>query len=214
MYMIRATTPWGGSFFRRPGFIRMHLVIWRNGGPHERFFLALGVFTYLFLPVASLAIVWALWNSRAFLYETFLSFGLAATTYGAFHGAFSVAMINARIWRLYVGEGRLQPHDEYFLEFARFLENEGDGGLFPGAARWALGLWAVYYGIITFSVVFALLFAPRLGLATPLVVAALDAVVVFSCWIAWQFHVHSVSKEMDTRGYRLSTYAKAAGWMP
>jgi hypothetical protein len=193
----------------------MHLVIWRCGGRWERFFLVLGVFTYaFFLPGVSLAIIWALWDFRSQLYGTFLSFGLAATTYGAFHETFSNAMINTKVWRRYLDEGRFRPHDEYFREWIRFLENEGDQGLFPGAVRWSLAFWALYYGLMVFAIAFALAVMPTLNLATPLLSAVLDAVLILPAWVAWQRHKRAVSQEMDRKGYRLREYAKAAGWMP
>jgi len=211
--MIGGLSDWA-SFFKKPGFLYAHVVIWRKGRRWERLFLALGVFTYLFLPVASLAMFWAFWNS-ALPYEALFSFALAATTYGAFHNALSTSVIGANVVRQYLEEGRFRPYDDYFREYVRFLENEGDRGLFPGAVRWSLALWTVYYGLMIFGISFGLLLAPTFRLATPFILAAVMAPVVFLCWLAWQLHVRAVSRNMiDGKGYRMSEYAKRAGWMP
>ncbi len=201
------------DFIKWPRFIEANVVIWRHGGPRARFFHLLGIFTLIFLLSASALMFWGVWNRR-FPYEVLFSFVLAATTYGAFHDALSTAVISANVWRRYLDEGRFQPHDQYFREWIRFLEQEGDRGLFPGAMRWALAFWAVYYGIMIFAISFTLVLTPTFHLATPFISAGLDAIFILPCWLAWQFHKRGVSREMESKGYRLSELAKAAGWLP
>src|SRR5436189_4907147 len=107
-----AVTPAAAAFARSvklPGFIEKNRVIWRNGGPRERFFHALGLFTVVFLLSATGMIAWLVRNGLL-PYETFFSFALAATTYGAFHNAVSTAVINAKVWKHYADEGRFRPH--------------------------------------------------------------------------------------------------------
>jgi hypothetical protein len=195
-----------------PGFIEKNRVIWKNGGPRERFFHALGWFTVIFLLSAATLLAWLVWN-RLLPYEAFFSFALAATTYGAFHNAVSMAVINSKVWKHYTDEGRFRPGDEYFREWIRVIEQEGDRGLFPGAVKWAAFLWAVYYASILASIPFTLAFPARLRLAAPLIFAAVDGVFIFSCWLAWQLHMRRIGREVDAKGYRLSEYAIAAGWV-
>ena len=195
-----------------PGFVEKNRVIWKNGGSRERFFHVLGWFTVVFLLSATGIVSWLVWN-RVLPYEAFFSFTLAATTYGAFHNAVSMAVINAKVWKHYTDEGRFQPYDEYFLEWIRIIEQEGDRGLFPGAVKWAAFLWTTYYVLILASIPFTLAFPVRLRLAAPLVFAALDAAVTFACWFAWQLSGRRILREVDAKGYRLREYAIAAGWL-
>jgi hypothetical protein len=212
MGIPRASTAFARSV-KLPGFIEKNRIIWKYGGRWERFFHGLGWFTVVFLLSYSGVLFWLFWNGLL-PYEAFFSFALAATTYGAFHNAVSMAVVNAKVWRHYADEGRFQPYDEYFREWIRIIEQEGDRGLFPGAARWALFLWAVYYGAILVSVPFTLAFPARLRPAAPWIFAALDAAVTFSCWLAWQLHMRRIGREVDAKGYRLREYAVAAGWIP
>ena len=196
-----------------PGFIEKNRVIWKNGGPRERFFHALGWFTVTFLLSAATLLAWLVWN-RLLPYEAFFSFALAATTYGAFHNAVSMAVINTKVWKHYADEGRFRPHDEYFREWIRIIEQEGDRGLFPGAVKWAGFLWTVYYASILASIPFTLSFSPRLRPAAPFIFAAVDGAVTFSCWLAWQLHTRRIGRDVDGKAYRLREYAIAAGWLP
>jgi hypothetical protein len=195
-----------------PGFIGKNRVIWENGGPRERFFHALGWFTVVFLLSAAGLMFWLFWNGLL-PYEAFFSFTLAATTYGAFHNAVSMAVMNAKAWKHYTDEGRFQPHDDYFREWIRIIEQEGDRGLFPGAVKWAAFLWAVYYGMILASVPFTLAFPVRLRPAAPWIFAAVDGAIAFTCWLAWQLHMRRIGREVDAKGYRLREYAVAAEWV-
>jgi len=143
-----------------------------------------------------------------------MSLALAVLTYGAFHNALSTGIINSKVWRHYLNEGRLRPHEDYFREWIRFIENEGDRGLFPGAVRWSIALWAIYYGNLLLAVLFTLSLQPTFRETTPLLFAALDAFIVFLAWTVWHRHVRAVDHDMDRTGCRLSEYAKAAGWTP
>src|SRR3989442_3067202 len=181
-----------------PGFMEKNRVIWKNGGPRERFFHALGWFTVIFLLSAATLLAWLVWN-RLLPYEAFFSFALAATTYGAFHNAVSMAVINTKVWKHYTDEGRFRPHDEYFREWIRIIEQEGDQGLFPGAVKWAAFLWAVYYALILASIPFTLSFPARLRPAAPFLFAAVDVAVNLSCWFAWQLHMRRIGREVDAK---------------
>src|SRR5437867_11123307 len=79
-----------------PDFIEKNRVIWKNGGPRARVFHALGWFTVFFLLSAATLLAWLVWN-RLPPYEPSFSFALAATTYGAFHTAVSIAAITAAV---------------------------------------------------------------------------------------------------------------------
>ncbi len=204
---------WMISYFKKPGWVESHFIIWRNGGRWERFFLLVGVFTYLFLPTATLWMGWQIFGGT-FPYEAFFSFALAATTYGAFHETFSMALFNAKSFRQFIEEGRVHPHEDYYEEFVRYLEHETRRGLFPGAVSWSLLFWAVYYGMMAVAIPITFAFPANLRIVAPVVLAAAYAAIVLPCWIAWQFHRRSVSREMDRKGYRLSELARAAGWMP
>jgi hypothetical protein len=195
-----------------PGFIEKNRVIWKYGGLRERFFHILGWFTVFFLLSAAGLLFWLVWN-RLLPYEAFFSFTLAATTYGAFHDAVSMAVINTKAWKHYTDEGRFRPHDEYFREWIRIIEQEGDRGLFPGAVKWAGFLWTTYYVLILVSIPFTLAFPVRIRPAAPFLSAALDAAVILTCWFAWQVHMRRIGREVDAKGYRLREYAIAAGWL-
>ena len=195
-----------------PGFLEKNRVIWKYGGSRERFFHVLGWFTLVLLLSATGLMFWFVWN-RLLPYEAFFSFTLAATTYGAFHNAVSMAVINAKVWKHYTDEGRFQPYDEYFREWIRIIEQEGDRGLFPGAVKWAAFLWTIYYVLMLASIPFTLAFPVRLRPAAPFLSAALDAAVIFPCWLAWQLHTRRIGREIDAKGYRLREYALAAGWL-
>jgi hypothetical protein len=208
-------TPAAVAFARSvklPGFIEKNRVIWKYGGSRERFFHVLGWFTVVFLLSAAGLMFWLVWN-RLLPYEAFFSFTLAATTYGAFHNAVSMAVVNAKVWKHYTDEGRFRPHDAYFREWIRIIEQEGDRGLFPGAVKWAAFLWTIYYVLMLASIPFTLAFPVRLRPAAPFLSAALDAAVIFPCWLAWQLHTRRIGREVDAKGYRLREYAIAAGWL-
>ncbi len=200
------------NYFKKPGFVEAHFIIWRNGGPWERFFLIAGVFTYIFLPTAAAFIAWLVLDG-AVPYAVLFSYVLAATTYGAFHETFSSALFNAKSYRQFIDEGRVHPHEDYYREYVRFLEQETKRGLFPGAVGWSLAFWTLYYGMMLIAIPFTLAFPPHLRIVAPLAYAALDAAVVLPCWLSWQLHRRGISREMDRKGYRLSELARAAGWM-
>lgn len=195
-----------------PGFIEKNRIIWKNGGPRERFFHALGWFTVVFVLSVTGLVFWLVWN-RSLPYEAFFSFALAATTYGAFHNAFSMAVITAKVWKHYTDKGYFSPYDGYFREWIRIIEQEGDRGLFPGAVRWAAFLWIVYYGMVLISIPFVLAFPVSLRPAAPLIFAALDGAVTLACWLAWQLNLRRIGRAVDAKGYRLRDHATASGWV-
>src|SRR2546422_5559526 len=96
-------TPAAAAFARGvklPSFIEKNLVIWKSGGPRERFFHVLGLFTVVFLLSAAGLTVWLVWDGLL-PYQAFFSFLLAATTFRAFPKALSLAVINNKGWENY-----------------------------------------------------------------------------------------------------------------
>lgn len=193
------------SAYRGFGFVRFHRMIWKHGGRWERFFLCLFLLIYVIVPVAHVGIAWGVLKSALPL-EVLLSFFIAFASYGAFNDALIAGLINAD----FILEGlRLRlfaSHERLFEEMARFQTIHGEDGRIPGAAKWALSYWSVYFCLMGLSVVFTLELVPVFGLWTPLLFAAIAAPVAAGCFLAFHLHIRQVQERAEALGYPLSKY--------
>lgn len=176
---------------RPVGLIGWHLLVWRNGGLHERALLVMFVVTYVFLTAVAIWMISVL-LSHPYLsgtFELFVTVGLALSNYGAFHDVFSVGVYNKTTWRELYGLGHFGPHKSLAADYQRLFETHGEGDGLLGAARWAFGCWAVYYGMIATAFLFAFAFLPVVGELTPVAFLAVDAPVVFVCRYLYKRHM-------------------------
>lgn len=191
--------------YRGFGFVRFHKMVWRHGGPWERFFLCLFLFLYAFLPAILAWITWGVFTS-ALPVELMISFVIALVSYGAFNDAFIAGLINSD----FILDGlRLRlftAHQRFLEETARFLSIHGEDGRFPGAVRWALTYWSLYFGLMALSIVFTWELISVFGPWTPLAFAAVEAPVALGCFIAFLLHVKRIQERAETLGFPLLEY--------
>jgi hypothetical protein len=196
---------WKNRTSRRIGALKIIPVVWRHGGPWERFFLLFSLANTGLAVLVGALVLWLVLKS-VWPDEVGWTYALPLLSFMLLNQAIIVPLYSDCVLQEGLRRGWMadeRADEEFYEELARYKEAHRKNGQLPGDMTLGFAAWILFYVKVAGAIAYAFALYKVLGSWTPFTFAAVDLPLSFAFMVVYGRRATRQLKEAETRGFPL-----------
>ena len=197
----------------RPNSTELWRVAWGVGGRSQRFFVILQVLgpgLSAAMLLTATVVVYSLGRPTE-TYEVFYTTFVALVAWTAFQRAIYVPMYGPAFWRAAMNRGwMLEKSKPFYEELARYKEERGIDGQFPGDVAWGVAYFAIYLTTMMVAILMVLFLYGVLPIPVVFVFSLIEFPIAFGCMFLFRRRSRKQFDQAIKEGYPFGQFRLGA----